>query len=173
MINIFSLVFNYFIFRIVPITFLKKHLKKRRTIYPEKYFYVGYKVKASGNTKWFPLGKFIPGQFGVREVEDKLTELNKTINQTSTGKILQRFKASAIGSEVLYDCMILKKPNFINEEIDQIKQAVEGVSVVGGTGISNLATVVQNLHDGAVNAHASLTNELHQFVQHAVTNDAE
>ena len=46
-------------------------------LYPEKYFYVGYKVKGSGNTKWFPLGKFIPGQFGVKEVEDKLTELNK------------------------------------------------------------------------------------------------
>ena len=46
-------------------------------IYPDKFFYVSYKLKGHGNTKWFPLGKFIPGQFGVKEVEDKLTELNK------------------------------------------------------------------------------------------------
>lgn len=62
---------------------------------------------------------------------------------------------------------------FVQREIDQIKQAINNVSVVGGTGMTNLATAVQGLHDGAASAHASLSNELRQFVQHAVTNDAE
>ena len=43
----------------------------------DKFFYVNYKVKGSKKTKWFPLGKFIYGQYGVRQVQDVLTELNK------------------------------------------------------------------------------------------------
>ena len=46
-------------------------------VYPDKFFYLEYKLKGSGKGKWFSLGKFIPGQFGIKEVEDKLTELNK------------------------------------------------------------------------------------------------
>ena len=50
---------------------------KKGNISKDKYFYVIYKVIGSKKTTWFPLGKFIPSQYGVKEVEDELIELNK------------------------------------------------------------------------------------------------
>ena len=50
---------------------------KNGDISKDKFFYVNYRVKGSTKTKWYPLGKFIYGQYGIRQVQDVLTELNK------------------------------------------------------------------------------------------------
>ena len=50
---------------------------KEGHISKDKYFYLIYKVKGSKVTRQYPLGKFIPGQYGVKEVGDELTELSK------------------------------------------------------------------------------------------------
>ena len=53
---------------------------KKGKVSKDKYFYVVYKVKGSKKTTWYPLGKFIPGQYGVREVEEELIALSKKIS---------------------------------------------------------------------------------------------
>ena len=40
---------------------------KKGNVSKDKYFYVIYKVKGTKKTTWYPLGKFIPGQYEIRE----------------------------------------------------------------------------------------------------------
>ena len=50
---------------------------KHNQISKNKYFYVQYKLKGSKYPRYYPLGKFVFGRYGVKEVGDELTELNK------------------------------------------------------------------------------------------------
>jgi hypothetical protein len=50
---------------------------KKGKISKDKYFYVHYKLQVSGVSKYYALGKFVFGSYGVKQVEDELTELNK------------------------------------------------------------------------------------------------
>ena len=50
---------------------------KHNQISKNKYFYVQYKLKGFKSPRYYPLGKFVFGRYGVKEVGDELTELNK------------------------------------------------------------------------------------------------
>ena len=56
---------------------LKLRERKEGQLKGVKYFVVQYKLKGTKIPRYCPLGKFVFGRYGVKEVEDELIELNK------------------------------------------------------------------------------------------------
>ena len=75
-------ILSYTPFDVVKKTRLKGlKLRKRKDDedkHYNKYFVVHYKLKGLNISKYYSLGKFVFGKYGVREVSDELTDLNKS-----------------------------------------------------------------------------------------------